>query len=172
MIISKHTLLSHFIYILKELLGVIMQNLGLSEIIKTLSNTSEKSPTIPKEVLDQYPYGEFPLRYTKSGQDFLRKNSETRYLNDTPPTQDNEENNTSNSLDLSTILTLTSLLTNKKKQPSDMLELISTILFKDNPEMKKLLKLLAPTTKAQEVTPKEDFPDTNKVCISTLKRIN
>lgn len=149
-----------------------MQNFGLSEIIKTLSNTNENSPTIPKEVLDQYPYGEFPLRYTKSGQDILRKNSEARYLNDTPPTQTKEENNTSTPLDISTILTLSSLLTNKKKQPSNMLELISSILFKDNPEIKKLLKLFTTTTKTQEIIPKEDFPDTNKVCISTLKRIN
>lgn len=149
-----------------------MQNLGLTEIIKTLSNTNENSSSIPKEILEQYPYGEFPLRYTKSGQEYLRKNSEARYLNSPPSTQDKVEDDTSKPIDLSTILTLSTLLSNKKKQPSDMLELISSILFKDNPEIKKLLKLFKPTTKAQEVIPKEDFPDTNKVCISSLKRIN
>ena len=34
---------------------------------------NESSQAVPKEILDQYPYGQFPLRYTKSGQEILRK---------------------------------------------------------------------------------------------------
>ena len=52
-----------------------------------------------------------------------------------------------------------------------MLELLSKVIFKDNPELQKLLKLF-PHTKSQEVKSTQDFPDTNKICISSLRKIN
>ena len=55
------------------------------------NNHTEEKQEIPKEILDQYPYGEFPTRYTKSGQEIIRKQSESRYLNET--TTINKENN-------------------------------------------------------------------------------
>ena len=55
---------------------------NLLNILNLFNNNNPKeqephdTPKIPKEILDQYPYGKFPEQYTKSGQEHLRKNSE------------------------------------------------------------------------------------------------
>lgn len=147
-----------------------MENTNLSNLINILSrNTSNEQAmeqVVPKEVLDQYPYGDFPLKYTKVGQEYLRKNSEARYLNPTPPYQESKEPKP----DMSTLVSLLSLVGNKKKNPNDMLELFSSLLFKDNPEIKNLLKLFG-SKKQPEINTCNTFPDTDKVKISSLKRV-
>ena len=54
---------------------------NLSELLQLFSNTTKKEEktTIPKELADQYPYGQFPIRYTKIGQEEIRKQSENRF---------------------------------------------------------------------------------------------
>ena len=50
---------------------------NIAQILKILSmqnNTENKEVNIPKEIIDQYPYGEFPIRYTRNGQEVIRKN--------------------------------------------------------------------------------------------------
>ena len=140
--------------------------MDISEIIKILNNkqNEQKPEPIPKEILNQYPYGEFPIRYTKLGQEHIRKNSENRFATDS-----NTNQNTQNTTDIMSLLPLISMMSNKK-QPKDMLELFSSILFKDNPEMKQILKLI-PKSNNKEIV-KNDFPDTNKICINSLKKIN
>lgn len=146
-----------------------MDTSSMESLIKLLSaNTSQSSQSnepIKKEIDMQYPYGDFPIRYTKSGQEFMRKNSEARYQSPPPP-----EPQQSSSIDISTLVTLMSLLGGKKKSSSDMLELISPILFKNNPELKSLLKLFN-KDKPKEIIGSQDFPNTNKVSISSLKRV-
>lgn len=145
-----------------------MDNTNFSNLINILSKTpiDATNGNIPKEVLDQYPYGDFPLRYTKTGQEFLRKNSEARYLNPSP----NPEANKSSEPDMSTLVSILSLLGGKKKSSNDIFELLSSILFKDNPELKNILKLFNPK-KQTEIETCSDFPDANKVKISNLKRV-
>ena len=145
---------------------------NIMEILKLMSNNNlgkeSQEQKIPKEILDQYPYGEFPIRYTRSGQESIRKNSESRFLN-----SDNKEEEDKNKqdFDLSTILGISSLLSGKKRKPQDMLEVFSSILFKDKPELKNMLKLFSPKQSIQEIKSQQTFPDTNKVCISTLKKV-
>ena len=69
------------------------------DLLKNFSNLSNQQEnktenTIPKEVLDQYPYGEFPIRYTKLGQETIRKQSENRfsYNNDEQSKNSNKSN--------------------------------------------------------------------------------
>lgn len=147
-----------------------MENTNLSNLINILSHStsSENVATqdIPKEVLDQYPYGDFPLRYTKVGQEYLRKNSEARYLNPTLAHQESKKLDP----DMSTLVSLLSLVGNKKKNPNDMLELFSSLLFKDNPEIKNLLKLFG-SKKQPEVNSCNTFPSADSVKISSLKRV-
>lgn len=146
-----------------------MDNTNFSNLINILSGaqtTSNTTTNIPKEVLEQYPYGDFPIRYTRSGQEFLRKNSEARYLNPPPPQKPSESTNS----DISTLITLMSLLGGKKKSSNEMFELFSSILFKDNPELKKLIKLF-PQNKPKEVNAQTDFPKPHTVSISNLKRV-
>lgn len=144
-----------------------MDTSSMESLLKIL-NIGQKSQTneqANQEVNSQYPYGDFPIRYTKTGQEILRKQSEARYLSP-PPLEPSQSSN----IDVSTLVTLMSIIGNKKKSSSDILELLSPLLFKDNPELKSLLKLFN-KNKPQDIISTENFPDTNKVSISTLKRV-
>lgn len=149
---------------------------NLLEIVKILSNNQNKenkseSPKIPKEIMDQYPYGEFPLKYTKSGQETIRKQSENRFSYSEKLPLDIKKENNSNDMNLSLLLPFIQMMSGGKKQPKDFMQIFSKIIFKDNPELQKLFNLL-PKTKSQEITQSKEFPNTNKVSISSLKRIN
>jgi len=144
--------------------------MDIENLLKLFSNSQKdnnhpQEQSIPKEVLNQYPYGEFPIKYTKYGQEQIRKQSENRFSYE----EEKPVNQSNTNLDLSSILPLISIFTNKK-QPKDMFELLSTFLFKDKPELKNLFGNIA-KPKNQEITP-DEFPDTNKISISSLKRIN
>ena len=139
------------------------------------NNNSKDTNSIPKEIIDQYPYGQFPLRYTKTGQEIIRKQSESRYSYEQqnnynePP----QENKSDNNLNLSMLLPFIQMLSGGKKSSKDMMQVFSKLLFKDNPDMQKLFSML-PNIKGLDVktTNNETFPNTNKVEISSLKRID
>ena len=132
---------------------------------------SENSQSIPKEILDQYPYGQFPLRYTKSGQEVLRKQSENRFSYEQEKTPVSAQSTKQdNGLNMSMLIPIIQMLSGGKKNQKDMMQIFSKLLFKDNPDMQKLFSIL-PNIKGQEINNSEDFPDTNKVKISTLKKI-
>ena len=132
---------------------------------------NESSQAVPKEILDQYPYGQFPLRYTKSGQEILRKQSENRFSYEqekkTFSTQGEKQDS---GLNMQMLIPIIQMLPGGKKNQKDMMQIFSKLLFKDNPDMQKLFSIL-PNIKGQEINNNEDFPDTNKVKISTLKKI-
>lgn len=144
---------------------------NILDILKLFSNNSTppvQKVTISKELKEQYPYGEFPIRYTKSGQETIRKHSEKRFSYDTPekPTQDKGLN-----LNIESLLPLMQTLSSSKKDPNNMINMLSKLLFKDNPQMANLLKLF-PMKNNVNVKNNDNFPDTKKVEISSLKRID
>lgn len=127
---------------------------------------------IPKEITEQYPYGQFPLQYTKSGQETIRKQSENRFSYETHLTDsNNQQEKKDNNLDLNLLLPLIQIMSGQKKQPNDIFKAFSKILFKNNPDMEKIFNLF-PQSKPKEIKPESNFPSTNKVSISSLKRIN
>lgn len=136
----------------------------------TKSNDTPQSP-IPPEIANQYPYGQFPLRYTKSGQEIIRKQSENRFSYNEYPTKNAKTDNPNTNLNLTTLLPLIQMLSGGKKSSKDMMQLFSKLLFKDNPDMQKLINLI-PNLKGQEIKSEENFPNTNKVKISSLKKID
>lgn len=146
---------------------------NLINLISTLTQNKNTSPTttsIPKEIINQYPYGEFPIRYTKVGQEDIRKNSENRYAN--IPKQ--KENQDTNNLDFKDIIPILQLLSNKENSPNNMIKIFTQLFFKDKPELENLLKLFSKNTsniKNQEIDNRENFPNTNKVNISALQKI-
>lgn len=147
------------------------------EIFKSLSSLKSKENqsnivNIPKEIQDQYPYGQFPIKYTKSGQETIRKQSENRfsYIED-ESTKEDKANSSNDISQLGLILPLIQALSGQKKQPKDLMQIFGKILFKDNPELQKLFSLM-PKIKTQSETIDENFPNTNKVNISSLKRID
>ena len=136
------------------------------------SNNNSNENQIPKEIVDQYPYGQFPLRYTKSGQEIIRKQSESRYSYNSQPNQAEEPSNQSDKLNLSMLLPIIQMLSGGKKNSKDIMQIFSKLIFKDNPDMQKLFSML-PNLKGAEVKKQEDsFPNTNKVEISSLKKID
>ena len=139
------------------------------------NNNSKDTSPIPKEIIDQYPYGQFPLRYTKTGQEIIRKQSESRYSYEQQNNYDEspQENKSDNNLNLSMLLPFIQMLSGGKKNSKDMMQVFSKLLFKDNPDMQKLFSML-PNIKGLDVktTNNETFPNTNKVEISSLKRID
>ena len=153
---------------------------SLSKPQNTPSTQEETKNYVPKEILDQYPYGEFPIQYTKPGQETIRKNSENRFsYNDEYYNKDTENNYTNNkqsSFDISSLLPLIQILSNKKNSQQDMMQVFSKILFKDNPELEKLMNLFSKQNKEpithQEINNTSNFPNTNKICIANLKKIN
>lgn len=129
------------------------------------SNQAPNSP-IPKEILDQYPYGEFPIRYTKIGQESIRRESENRFSNVRP--ESHPQPNNMNFLELLPILQLM----NGKKDSKEMFKILSKLLFKDNKDLEKIFNLLSPSiAKSQELKNTQSFPDTNNVKINNLRRI-
>lgn len=147
---------------------------NFSEILGSLTSSNQDTikTTIPKELQDMYPYGQFPLRYTKSGQEVIRKQSEQRFINEPVAIDSNtNQNSNNNGLSLSTMIPIIQLLAGGKKSPKDMMSIFSKLLFKDNPDMQKLFSLM-PNIKGQELhTETQDFPDTNKINICALKKI-
>lgn len=137
-----------------------------------LNKNENTQNTIPQEIINQYPYGQFPLRYTKSGQEIIRKQSENRYSYSTN-TQNNDsiaKDTQNGNINLSTLLPIIQMLSTGKKNSKDMMQLFSKLLFKDNPDMQKLINLI-PNLKGQEIKCENQFPNTNKIQISELKKI-
>lgn len=140
-----------------------------SNIFDSLSKNSSQNTNIPKEILNQYPYGEFPIRYTRSGQEKIRIQSEHRYENtqqQQPPPNDNKN------LDIDMLLPIVQMMTNKNKKSGDLLNTMSHILFKNNPNIEKILSLFSKNAKKQTIENTDTFPNTNKIEISKLKRVD
>ena len=152
----------------------ISEVLGLLGNINT-SNTQHPPPenNIPKEIIDQYPYGQFPSRYTKSGQEEIRKTSENRYSYQNPESSSTPHNHNSHgSLDISSILPIIQMMSKKNSSHSNnLLPLLSKLIFKDNKDMQKILELLPQSRKSKEINLTTDFPNTNKIDVSTLSRV-
>lgn len=148
---------------------------NILDILKLFTNSSntqnEHKVTISKELKEQYPYGEFPIRYTKSGQETIRKNSEHRFSYDNNFNNDSPSQNSPLNLNIETLLPLIQTLSTNKKEPANLMTALSKILFKDNPQMANLFKLF-PMKNNVNITNDENFPNTNKVEISGLKRID
>lgn len=141
---------------------------NISDLIQLLSNNKqEKKVEIPKEIADQYPYGKFPIRYTKLGQEEIRKQSESRF---SYSEEYKEEKKEDNNLDLKSLLPIIQLMSSGKKNPKDMIKILTKILFKDNPTYEKLFSQLT-NMKSKEIKSEDNFPDTNKVIINSLKRV-
>lgn len=144
----------------------------LDNIFEMLSNKSTDNSSenkIPKEILDQYPYGQFPIKYTKLGQETIRKQSENRYSY-----SDNHIQNTNyeqKKFELDSILPLIQIFSSQKKNPKDLMQLFSKILFKNNPDMQKLFSLIPNLNSKHSSIEEESFPNTNKIEISSLKKI-
>lgn len=147
-----------------------MENLiNLIQLLNKTNSPQQEKKQIPKEVLDQYPYGEFPSRYTRTGQENIRKNSENRFSYITQAQEEQPQQKQQN-LDIQSLLPLLSLF-NQKGNSQDMLKTLTKLLFKDNPELQKIFEFLPNHNKESKNKNDNDFPDLNKVSINSLKKV-
>lgn len=116
-------------------------------------------------VSNEYPYGIFPLNYTKEGQEKIKQSHQQQLREDSFTTP---ESSLKPTLDLSKILPLIKLMGNKKSlSQGDMLQLLLPMLTGADFDMSEILKSITPSNEPEEV---EDTI-TNQIKISSYKKI-
>lgn len=124
----------------------------------TNSQQTQTKPVsnIPKEILESYPYGQFPTNSTIMGQkqrlDNVLSNQKVNNVsafslpNDTPNNdqQTEQQNNSSNSssINMQTLAPLLDGLKSDSNNPNNILKLFVPLLFKNNPNINGILNLL------------------------------
>lgn len=120
-----------------------------------------------KIMISEYPYGQFPTRFTKNGQKAqLEKieNSKTEALSIDPPSEQQ------NTFDLSKLLPLIKLMGNKKSiSNADMLQLVVPLLGGNSSNVSDIISLLTPSATDDGVV--EDVPTSTLSHIDEYKRV-
>ena len=136
---------------LLNMITSIMSNLPTSTKPQNETNNTD----ISHELKSMYPYGEFPVKYTKSYQDHIRQNlnNDTAYTDNksTIDTYINEQPTTSQSLDLKTILPLIQNLSSGNRDSKSLINAITPLLFKDQPNLLSLIDSLPLTNKKSAI---------------------
>lgn len=118
-------------------------------------------------MMSEYPYGQFPTRFTKNGQKAqLEKieNSKTETLSIEPPSEQQ------NTFDLSKLLPLIKLMGNKKSiSNADMLQLVVPLLGGNSSNVSDIISLLTPSATDDGVV--EDVPASTLSHIDEYKRV-
>ena len=116
-------------------------------------NTAPKS----NDLNNMYPYGDFPIRYTKNYQAYLKSNLnrvDTFSTNtDTENIDSNYQNNTTqNNFDIKSLLSLIQNLSSNNLDTKSLLSTLIPLLFKDQNNLLPLIDALTLTHKKN--TPK------------------
>jgi len=134
------------------------------------SNNFEQTTKNQNINLDSiYPYGQFPIEKTKGYDPSKHKKNQVETL-DLKDKDDNKkeepkrhDNNIFGNMDLKTILPLISSIQNKNKLSTyDLFNLIMPTMYKDNPNLKELVKYFA----------KKDEPPKSKLPPSKMQAID
>ena len=125
-----------------------------------------------KQYFNEYPYGHFPLKFTKSGQKQLFEELNT---NNTPPkisVQSQPVNEqTQNSFDIAKLLPILKIMGDKKSISStDMLQMFIPMLGGNASNLSEIMSLINPPKSTIDDTV-EDIPLTSSVKIEEYKRV-
>ena len=116
-------------------------------------------------VSNEYPYGIFPLNYTKEGQEKIKHEIQEQAKKDII---DVSKPTPRPALDISKLLPLIKLMGNKKSlSQGDMLQLLVPMLTGSNVDISEILKSIEPTNEPEEA---EDIIP-NQIKISSYKKI-
>lgn len=116
-------------------------------------------------VSNEYPYGIFPLNYTKEGQEKIKHEIQEQAKKDII---DVSEPAPRPALDISKLLPLIKLMGNKKSlSQGDMLQLLVPMLTGANVDISEILKTIEPSNEPEEA---EDIIP-NQIKISSYKKI-
>lgn len=143
-----------------------MLNESILNIISSmLTNNKNHSPTsatnytntpISNDLKNMYPYGDFPIRYTKNYQDYLKSNLNNGNAFSMNYSSENIDNTiptttTQNNFDIKTLLPLIENLSNNNLDTKSLLSSLMPLLFKDQNNLLPLLEALP-------LTPKKNAP--------------
>ena len=127
-----------------------------------------------KQYFNEYPYGHFPSKFTKSGQKQLFEELNT---NNTPPKisvqnqQINEPAQPQNSFDIAKLLPLLKMMGDKKSISStDMLQMFIPMLGGNASNLSEIMSLKNPPKSTIDDTV-EDIPLTSSIKIEEYKRV-
>ena len=127
-----------------------------------------------KQYFNEYPYGHFPSKFTKSGQKQLFEELNT---NNTPPKisvqnqQINEPAQPQNSFDIAKLLPLLKMMGDKKSISStDMLQMFIPMLGGNASNLSEIMSLMNPPKSTIDDTV-EDIPLTSSIKIEEYKRV-
>ncbi len=118
-------------------------------------------------MISEYPYGQFPTRYTKNGQkarfEEIESSKKEAPQLDTPDCQQN-------AFDFSKLLPLVKLMSNKKSiSNADMLQLVVPLLGGDSSNVSDIISLLTPSATDDGYV--EDVPTSTLSHIDEYKRV-
>lgn len=137
-----------------NLMSSILTNSATTTASANTNNTSTPTPSIPNELKSMYPYGDFPIKYTKSYQDYLKSNINKTIFSDIPISDNQANDNSSipqekeNGIDIKSILPIIQTLSsNKSPDTKSLLNVLAPILFKDNPNILSLISNMPLPTK-------------------------
>lgn len=131
-----------------------------------------------RDLSKEYPYGQFPSKYTKLGQQKYfeqltnSEDSKVSSMNFTPEPQQPQQQANQNSLDISKLLPLLKIMGNKKNMSqTDMLQLFLPLIGGSNSsQIADMMQLLNSDTKPQEEQ-EEDIEISPTPRIDDYKRI-
>ena len=109
-------------------------------------------------VSNEYPYGEFPLQYTKLGQEQLKKQWQNNNLNvkpdkpDTPPKPDQHPHKEGNkNFDMHKLLPLIKKMnSNKTLSQADLMQMLMGFMDNENKELAEVFNVIASTQTVKE----------------------
>lgn len=122
----------------------------------------------------EYPYGQFPFKNTKIGQKQYFEEIQSQNRNVTveaiePPPQ--QESPQENNIDISKLLPLIKMMSNKKSISStDMLRLFLPLLGGNSNGISEILSLMSESKSTNEYI-EEDIPPNNLIRIDEYKRV-
>lgn len=127
-----------------------------------------------KQYISEYPYGQFPTRFTKKGQQqhFEQLTSEISQPQTLTINESRKESPQQNSFDISKLLPLIKLMSDKKSISStDMLQMFIPLLGGNySSNINDIMSLINPSKQANEDIA-EDIPPINSIKIDDYKRI-
>ena len=124
-----------------------------------------------KQSFNEYPYGQFPTKFTKTGQkqyfeELTNTEQKINTLNVAPP-----EPQQNNSFDISKLLPLIKMMSDKKSMSStDMLSLFIPLLGGGGNNISELMSLMNSSKSTTEEV-EEDISPTDTMRIDEYKRV-
>ncbi len=131
-------------------------------------------------ILSEYPYGQFPTRYTKSGQEEMKRkwqegkanNNNVSIQNVGNTTEDSEPTHSANTIDIHKLLPLIKKMnSNSPLSQGDLMGMLMGMLGKEHSDLVDIFSVIANTKTVKESDIKSMNINTNLPPIDSYKKV-